>query len=74
MKYYLLTEKELNTLVSSQLKFTALQKGGVDNWEGYGWSMSQFITDLGYDIDEDIGFSDIAEDIIGEKYYFTTDI
>ena len=41
--YYLVCEKTLKTMLEDALKFHALETGGVDNWEGYGASFSEFL-------------------------------
>lgn len=44
-QYYVLTQQELLSLLTDCLKLTALDKGGVDNWEWYGDSIGDFIKD-----------------------------
>lgn len=44
-QYYVLTQQELLSLLTDCLKLTALDRGGVDNWEWYGDSIGDFIKD-----------------------------
>ena len=43
MKYYVIDETVLKDLLINDLKFTALENGGVDNWEWYGESINDFL-------------------------------
>lgn len=40
-------EKDLIELLRCYYKYAALESGGVDNWEWYGDSLSQFIEEDG---------------------------
>lgn len=69
MKYYKITEDELLNFIVSDMRLSALENGGVDNWEWYGVSLDDFIEYnkenysmfKGRGIDpEDIEFSDMA--------------
>ena len=71
-KYYLIEEKELFDLLRTDLKFTALESGGVDNWEWYGESLGDFITtyakEMNIDLEEeDFGFDNIVVELM-KKY------
>lgn len=48
-----LTHSELKDLLKASFKLDALEGGGVDNWEGYGDSLSYYL--------EDESFSSLAE-------------
>lgn len=43
MKYYLIEENRLKELLESEARLDALEWGGVDNWEWYGESLSQYL-------------------------------
>ena len=55
MKRYILTETQLISLLADYHKLTALENGGVDNWDWYGQSLSDYL-----DIDNDEDFEAIA--------------
>lgn len=42
-KYYKISYSELRELLHDSLMLAALESGGVDNWEWYGASISDFI-------------------------------
>lgn len=42
-KYYKVSESELRELIYDSMTFSALQNGGVDNWEWYSTSIQDFI-------------------------------
>ena len=57
-KYYKVSKSELRELIHDSLMYSALQNGGVDNWEWYGESINMFLDECcGPDEDE----YDIAE-------------
>lgn len=41
-KTYQISESELIELIHDSMKLCALENGGVDNWEWYGISISDF--------------------------------
>lgn len=43
MKYYKISEKELEGLLASQLELNQLQWSGVDNWSWYGEGYGDFM-------------------------------
>lgn len=43
MKYYLIEESRLKELLEIEARLAALEYGGVDNWEWYGESLSQYL-------------------------------
>lgn len=43
MKYYLIEESRLKQLLETEARLDALEWGGVDNWEWYGESLSQYL-------------------------------
>ena len=45
MKYYRINEKLLHEYLTMAHYFHALELGGVDNWEWYGESISNYIND-----------------------------
>ena len=56
MKYYKVSERDLLNLLEALHELNALAYGGVDNWEWYSESKSNYIDDLcstlGLDRDE----------------------
>ena len=78
---YIISRGELLELLEAQYRLAALERGGVDNWQWYGESLSDFLTDyvnenkvfLTQEMDketaeeylEDFNFNDIAEFEIG---------
>lgn len=64
IKYYLVEEKELIRLLRDSHHICALRDGGVDNWESYGWAMSEYmesgIEDYRLDPEEDYTLKDFA--------------
>ena len=42
---FVIYENKLVELISSYLKFIALENGGVDNWEWYGKSICDFLNE-----------------------------
>lgn len=74
---YMISESELKDLLTSYYTLMALEHGGVDNWEGYGWSIRDFIEDqlhsmettFGCDMSDkvnDFTIKNIAEYELGE--------
>lgn len=55
MKKYIISEKELTSLIKDSWKLNALENGGVDNWEWYGDALED------YDEDEAVDFSEYEE-------------
>ena len=53
-KYYKVSESELRELIHDSMKLCALENGGVDNWEWYGFSIQNFIEANGSSDDDDI--------------------
>ena len=43
---YLVPEYKLRELLQDSNKLAALECGGVDNWESYGWSIGDFVEDF----------------------------
>lgn len=67
MKYYEVSQDELKDLLYSANKITALENGGVDNWDWYGESISDFIEAEKQEFpslkdDPDVYLEDIAEE------------
>lgn len=58
-KKYIISEKDLRDLLYYYNKGLALESGGVDNWEWYGESISDYVNnfrrenDIPYDDDEE---------------------
>lgn len=78
MKYYRIAEDELLFFIVSDLRLSALEAGGVDNWEWYGVSLDDFIEYnkenysmfKGRGIDpEDIEFSDMARAELKDNWF-----
>ena len=74
-RLFVLTYDELLDLINAANKATALMQGGVDNWESYGWAMSNFLTDAicEYQLDEDTTFKQLAKYEI-EKFYENVEV
>ena len=53
-KYYKIHEDALRDLLYDSFKLAALENGGVNNWEWYGMSISDFIKNNGQPNDTDI--------------------
>ena len=67
MKYYEVSQDELKDLLYSANKMTALENGGVDNWDWYGESISDFIKEEKQEFpslkdNPDVYLEDIAEE------------
>lgn len=62
MIYCLVPKGELTDLLYDSLKLQALEVGGVDNWQGYGWSIEDFINaaKVDYNVPEDDDDFDIS--------------
>lgn len=78
MKYYRIAEDELLNFIVSDMRLSALENGGVDNWEWYGVSLGNFIEYnkedyfmfKGRGIDpEDIEFSDLARAELKDNWF-----
>jgi hypothetical protein len=74
--YYLVPEKDLYKMIKDQLVLSALESGGVDNWEWYSASISDLVEDYAnhYNIiNDDVSISDIAIVVLrGYKLYNDT--
>lgn len=46
MKYYLVDRELLKDLLISDSRLAALERGGVDNWEWYGESISDYLEEV----------------------------
>lgn len=66
IKKYILTEEQLERLLTAALRLTALESGGVDNWDWYGESIRDFIgswvNEKHKDPNEEWEISDIAHE------------
>lgn len=66
IKKYILTEEQLERLLTAALRLTALESGGVDNWDWYGESIRDFIdswvNEEHKDPNEEWEISDIAHE------------
>lgn len=49
-KFYLVKEKELLHLLEVTNRYYALESGGVDNWEGYGASLMDYLDNVAMDM------------------------
>jgi hypothetical protein len=68
MNEYIVSEKELRELIEAANKYRALECGGVDNWEWFGYSLDDYLGDCAADLgitDQDtiekFEFSDLTE-------------
>ena len=57
MKNYYICESELLELLAAYHQLAALENGGVDNWEWYGYSVADYLEAHGKK-----KFEDIAQD------------
>mgnify|MGYP006993853378 CR=1 FL=1 len=64
-KNIILTEIKFKNIYSDYLKYLALQRGGVDNWEWYGESLYNFLQDCYFENHSDR----TKEDFNNEEYY-----
>lgn len=66
-KIYIISESELRDLLTNTYMLMALESGGVDNWEWYGYSFYKFLdnfaaeNDLSAEDREDLDFDTIVE-------------
>lgn len=76
MKTYKISEKRLRELLEAEITLSALNSGGVDNWEWYGVSINDFLefwldenTDITYGWDkDDIRFEELQiSNIVDEE-------
>lgn len=65
-RYRLVKEDELLHLLEQNFRLIALENGGVDNWEWYGESLGDFLSEWvrrkKVDPTDDWTFEDIAEE------------
>lgn len=66
MKYYIVEENLLKELWINDLKLAALESGGVDNWEWYGESISDFLKEQRAENFEELAKIEIAHMAIEE--------
>lgn len=62
----LVDRKELYCLVAAYLELTALEGGGVDNWQWYSESRNQMLDERGFEDFDEMAAADI-NDYIHEK-------
>ena len=60
MRYYKISESDLNGLLVDSLELSMLNRDGVDNWEWYGASCRELIKEYIPDANEDTDLSDVA--------------
>lgn len=60
MKYYKISESDLNGLLVDSLELCMLNRDGVDNWTWYGESYRELIKEYIPDADENTDFSDVT--------------
>ena len=58
---FVLSEDELVRLLESDMELTALGCGGVDNWDWYDDSCSDYLDEVGFD-----GFEGAARDAVAQ--------
>lgn len=46
MKFYKVSESDLECMIAAQLKLKALGAWGVVNWQGYGENFNEFLDDM----------------------------
>ena len=57
--YYRISKEELLSLIEDSLTLTALESGGVDNWEWYGESIHEFLKTESVDNIEELAVKDL---------------
>lgn len=70
-KYRLVPEAELRDYIRAWLRLQALESGGVDNWDWYGYSLRDFLENWAKETgrdpeDEDLDFDEIVNEEIEE--------
>lgn len=60
---FVLSEKELVRLVKGNLLLSALNRGGVDNWEWYGDACGEYLMEECPGFDD---FEDVARDAVAQ--------
>lgn len=64
-EFYLVEKNDLLEMLESCNRFRALESGGVDNWEGYSWSLGDYlgawVEEAGLDENYDWDFEDMAQ-------------
>ena len=63
-KYYKISQTELLDLLKAKFMLTALEVGGVDNWEWYGGSTCNFL-----DLYKEVNILNLSEEDL-EDFYF----
>lgn len=67
MRWYEIDEDRLTDLLEAEIRLTALESGGVDNWSWYSESLwdtkESLANEYGLEI-EDLSFRDIARHMI----------
>ena len=69
MKYYEVDEQDLKSLLYQAHKLTALESGGVDNWNWYGESIFEFCKKVKEEIpalkdEPEVYLEDIADEAL----------
>lgn len=67
---YLVDKETLVGLVQDSLFLAALESGGVDNWEWYGYSIQDALEEwkITLGLDEEFSFKDIATILVERNY------
>jgi len=68
-KFYKVSESKLRELIYDSLRWIALENGGVDNWDWYGASLTDYLH--GYNETESSLYDsiyDIATDLVHQEY------
>lgn len=68
-KFYKVSESKLKELIYDSLRWNALENGGVDNWDWYGASLTDYLH--GYNETESSLYDDIygiATDLVHQEY------
>lgn len=64
-KFYKVEEKDLLAMLEAYERLAALEKGGVDNWEWYGDSLTDYLVllmeEYGVSDEKDFCFEDVAK-------------
>ena len=57
--YYIISKEHLLSLIEDSITLTALENGGVDNWEWYGGSINDLLKDTKANSIEELAEKDL---------------
>ncbi len=68
MKNVQITKERLLELEKAEAKLTALENGGVDNWEWYGEAMDALLKQQEFDAEVDATFDELVGELMSGAY------